>query len=62
MAMLDDLMEIIDELEVKDDFAYSFITNLKIRKENNPDRQMSGKEFKTLVDVHNRYYKGDSYA
>lgn len=55
MQMLDDLRDNLEEIERKDERAYNFITSILIQKEENPEKKLTAKQFKYLVDLHNKY-------
>lgn len=55
MRMLDQLNEHMEEIAVKDEWAYDFITKIKIQKEEDPTKKLTTKQFKKLIELHNKY-------
>lgn len=59
MTMVNDLFEIIDDIENDgNEWAATFITNMKIQKEEKPTMKYTGPQFKKLVELHNKYCAG----
>ena len=56
MIMLDQLKEKLDDIADVDDWAFEFITDILIRKEENPDNKLTKKQFNKLVELHEKYY------
>lgn len=59
MTMIDELMEVIDEIETASDRDYEFITRIAEQKEIQPNKKLTGPQFKWLIDCHNRYVRGN---
>ncbi len=55
MKMLDDLVDLLDELEGESDFAFEFVTSIKIQKDENPDKKLSGAQWRVLIQLHDRF-------
>lgn len=58
MKLLDQLKDHIDEIEKDDDWAHGFIQSLLIQKETDPDKQLTGKQFTKLCEIHTKYCGG----
>jgi len=58
MKLLDQLKDHMDEIERKDAWAFTFVENLLIQKEENPDKQLTGKQFTKLCEIHTKYCNG----
>lgn len=58
MRLLNQLKEHLDEIEKEDDYAHRFITDMIIRKEENPDYKLNRKQFKFLLRIHTQYCGG----
>lgn len=56
MRMLDNLKAIMDELEKEDEWAHEFVTDILIKKEENPSHQLTKKQFNKLVEIHDKYF------
>ena len=56
MIMLDQLKEKLDDIADVDDWAFEFITDVLIRKEENPDYKLTKNQFNKLVEFHEKYY------
>ena len=57
MRILDDLNGVLDDIETQDAWAYHVVTNIAERKENDPDYELSGKQFEKLNEIHRRFVK-----
>lgn len=55
MKMLNDLVDILDELEGEYDFAFDFVTSIQIQKEENPDKKLSGAQWRVLIQLHDKH-------
>lgn len=55
MRMLKNLREHMDEIEADNEWEHKFVTDMLIRKEENPEFKPSEKQFSTLVRIHQKY-------
>jgi len=58
MRLLEQLKDVMDEIEATDEWAHNFVEALIIRKEERPDAQLSGPQFKKLCEIHTKYCHG----
>ena len=52
---LEQLKEIVDDLETRDDWAYRFVTDMLIKFEENENFTCSKRQFFKLVQLRDRY-------
>ena len=55
MIMLDQLKEVMDDIERENNWAFTFIQDILIKKEEG-EYTLSKKQFNKLVEIHNEYY------
>ena len=55
MKMLDNLKEILDDLEKKDEWAHGFVQNLLIKQEEGKLGKLTLKQWNKLLEIHERY-------
>jgi len=55
MRMLENLKEYMDEIEQKDPRAHGFLEKIMIQKEEDPEKKLTGPQFKWVTDLHDRY-------
>ncbi len=55
MKLIDQLTEYMGEIERKDDWAFNFIESIKIKKEEDPNKKLTGAQFKKLCEIHTKY-------
>ena len=53
--MLDELKEIHDDIAKTNEWDASFIESVAIQKENTPDMKLSGKQFKIISSLYEKY-------
>ncbi|MHB1952373.1 MAG: hypothetical protein ACYCOU_01375 [Sulfobacillus sp.] len=53
--MLDDLREHLDDIERADPRSFEFLQGVLIAREEGDKKPLSGKQFKWLQDLHERY-------
>lgn len=58
MRMLEDLKEAFEFSQPEDEWAYNFVQDMLIKKEENPDFKLSKKQFAKLNEIHQKYCKG----
>ena len=56
MIMLEQLKEVMDDIEPVDSWAFNYIQDILIKKEQNPNMVLSTKQFKKLVELHEKFY------
>ena len=62
MRLLDQLKEHLPDMEEKDNWAYRFVENLIILKEEHPDQKLTGPQFKKLCEIQVNIAIGDDMA
>jgi hypothetical protein len=53
-TMLDNLKTVLDEID--NEWALTFVEDLLIRREENRLDRLTDKQFKKLVEIHDKYY------
>lgn len=55
MRILDNIKEVLDEIEQKDQRSFEFVEKIIIQKEEQPEKKLTKLQFKWLNDLHDRY-------
>lgn len=55
MRMLDNLKEVLDMIELQNEWEFTFVTDIIERKEQDENYTLSGKQFSILDRIHQTY-------
>lgn len=54
-TMLDNLKDVLDDIGRDDEWAHGFVQDLLIRREEGGLGRLTDKQFKKLVEIHDKY-------
>lgn len=58
MRMLEGLKEVMDEIEIQNEWEFNFVSKILIQAEEHPQKKLTSKQFNCLLRIYDKYCKG----